>query len=81
MSHYHNNVYFLDTVKKQHPAWSTDIIYKLKCSDKYPKQYLLSESPRKQMGSHREREKISDPGGIRTHDLRDRSLVLPPICA
>ena len=28
------------------------------------------------MGPHGGREKISDPGGIRTHDLQNRSLLL-----
>ena len=28
------------------------------------------------MGTHEEREKIADPGGIRTHDLRNRSPLL-----
>ena len=28
------------------------------------------------MGPHGDREKISDPGGVRTHDLRNRSPLL-----
>ena len=30
----------------------------------------------KDMGPHGEREKISDPSAIRTHDLRNRSPLL-----
>ena len=30
-------------------------------------------SPGKEMGPHGQREKMSDPGGVRTHDLRNRS--------
>ena len=30
------------------------------------------------MGPHGEREKISDPGGVWTHDLRNRSPLLLP---
>ena len=43
---------------------------------KYPARYLPSDSPRKEMGPHGEREKVSDPGGVRTHDLRNRSPLL-----
>ena len=45
----------------------------LKYSNKYPKQYLLGDSPRKrEMSPHAVRE-ISDSGGVRTHDLWNRS--------
>ena len=37
----------------------------VKTIDKY-----LSDSPKKEMGPHAEREEICDPGGVRTHDLR-----------
>ena len=48
---------------------------KLKCSNsEYPSR--LSVSPRKDVGPHGEREKISDPGEVRTHDLRNRSPLL-----
>ena len=30
----------------------------------------------KEMGPHGKKENNSDPGGIRTHDLRNRSLLL-----
>ena len=44
---------------------------------KYHKWYLLSDDNlRKDMGPHREREKISDLGGVRTLDLRNRSPLL-----
>ena len=50
--------------------WQVEVLYK------YPKQYLLSDSPRKKMGPHEERAKISDPGGMWNNDLRIRSPLL-----
>ena len=42
----------------------------------YSKWYLLSDSPTKEMGPHRETEKIYDPDGIQTHNYRNRSPLL-----
>ena len=37
---------------------------------------LIEHALRKEIGRHGEREKISDPGGFRIHDLRNRSPLL-----
>ena len=50
---------------------------KLKCSNKYPNN-SLSISPGKVMGPRGEREKISDPSGVRTHDLWKQIIVALP---
>ena len=40
------------------------------------KNLLKPASPKKEMGPHGEGKQIYDPGGIRTHDLRERSPLL-----
>ena len=48
----------------------------LKCSINIPNNTLWGSSPKKEIGPHGEREQISDPWGVLTHDLRNRSLLL-----
>ena len=44
-------------------------IYQLKCCVNIPKWFLRSNSPRKEMSPHGEREKICNTSGIRTSDF------------